>query len=359
MSELKWEHSTSEGFLSTWDSHASVYQGREWHAMFRAYGYKSWPMLCKAGSETVAYALVYAPTPYAYRGREGLRAKLNQALFPELAVINGPRVLNSSLQIEVHQSFAALLNEPPFSSLFRQRILARQLPVDHPAQGPIRAAFSDAGFTARTAFTFLLDLQRNPEKLWSGVHPKKRNRVNRARRDGIEVREALGLDGMRDYYAIRQQTWKRTRLPEVPFAHFETTLATLQESGAFKVYISSLDGVDLAGQMCFLSANWVQLNGVAVADANIQGRHPGNELLQWHVIEEMAKAGLKKLDYGGATPNTQDPKKKGIHAFKASWGGDLVEHYQFERQMPGWRSALFNLISGAKASGDEAGQSVL
>jgi lipid II:glycine glycyltransferase (peptidoglycan interpeptide bridge formation enzyme) len=358
--KLSWQLlGNNESLPTTSDKNASVYQGEEWEKMFQAYGHQTWPLVCKQDDEIVAYCLAFLPKPYSYPGFRGLRTEINQKLFPGLVINGGPRILKSDVAKEAHRELANLLKQHPYSGVFRQSIQARHLSTDNKNAIEIASELNAAGFESRIAHTFLLNLEKNPEELWSGVHPKKRNRVNRAKRDGIVVREAMGLEGMKNYYAIRQDTWRRNRLPEVPLAHFETTLSALQGTGAMKIYISSIEGVDLAGQICFLSSNLVQLNGVAVANANFEGRYPGNELLQWHVIEEMNKAGLRKLDYGGATPNTTDPKKKGIHSFKKSWGGDLVEHFNFERRLPGWRSSLFNLISSPKKSAEGDGASVL
>jgi hypothetical protein len=47
--------------------------------------------------------------------------------------------------------------------------------------------------------------------------------------------------------------------------------------------------------------------------------------------------GTEWLDYGGAEPNSEDPKMKGIYQFKAKWGGQLVAHDQCRLIVAGGR----------------------
>jgi lipid II:glycine glycyltransferase (peptidoglycan interpeptide bridge formation enzyme) len=46
--------------------------------------------------------------------------------------------------------------------------------------------------------------------------------------------------------------------------------------------------------------------------------------MQWHIIEQGHEAGWRRLDFGGAEPDSLDPKMQGIYQFKAKWGGELV-----------------------------------
>ena len=349
-SSITWKLAIKDEFPRNHEAHAIVYQAREWDELFRSYGHKTAPLICLRNRMCIGHALVFRPRPYKLSGLAGIRSRLNLAVFPELVVLNGPRAIDPESLLDVHRSFAKMLPGPTLGRPFRERVHARQLRVDHPNAGQISAFYREAGFEIGTAFTFQLNLEKTIEELWRGVHPKKRNRVNRARRDGLMVREVQGLEGMREYYNIRLQTWRRNGLTEVPFEHFEQNWNLLGNEGLLRTFISSVDGVDLAGQNCFFSSDLVQLSGVAVADANFEGKHPGNELLQWHIIEAMKEAGGRLLDYGGATPNAKDSKQKGIHSFKASWGGELVEHFEFERQNPGWRTRLYKSLS--KSNGE-------
>ena len=46
--------------------------------------------------------------------------------------------------------------------------------------------------------------------------------------------------------------------------------------------------------------------------------------MQWHIVKQGRAAGWHWLDFGGAEPNSPNPKMQGIFRFKAKWGGQLL-----------------------------------
>ena len=329
----------NEGFAlidrlpSTWSDEAYVWQGQEWLDLNKAYGRQVWAVGLSRQDKTLSYALLFTKHPYKLTG---IREWVSYLILKQLLVLNGPVVSESSTALDVHERFCELLGTKPFAQFYSQRVSPRFDYTENHLASEICKIYKRFGFFVEEDYTFLLSVNRALAELWSGVHPKRRNRVNRARRDGIEIEEVKDGSGVQRYWEMRKGNWQRNSLKPIPFDHFRQTWESLQPYGAIKIFISKLRNKDLAGQILFLSKRHIQLNGVVVSDFNIQEGLGGNDLLQWHVIEWAHQNNFYDIDYGGATPESQEPKELGIHRFKQSWGGDLVKYFSFTKKRANW-----------------------
>lgn len=320
---------------STWEPTSHIWQAQEWLELCRAYKRKIWLFGAFQGQELAAYALLFIPKPYASERFFSPRAWINYFLFKRLVVLNGPVVLNPTQTIESHKKFCQLLVSGKFRGVSQVRVAPSAQVVNGQMGKAVEAVYIRHGFALEESYTFLLTVNHPLEKLWSGVHPKRRNRINRAKRDGVQIEEVQDESGLRRYWEMRKENWTRNELKVIPFSHFSETWQALKTSGSMKLFISKVDGQDLAGQILFLSRQHIQLNGVTVSNYNIEHSLGGNDLLQWHVIEWANQNNFIDVDYGGATPESEDPKEKGIHRFKASFGGAVVRNDAFVRQHKG------------------------
>jgi lipid II:glycine glycyltransferase (peptidoglycan interpeptide bridge formation enzyme) len=65
-----------------------------------------------------------------------------------------------------------------------------------------------------------------------------------------------------------------------------------------------------------------------------------HRLIHWEAIKYAKAKGIKVFDWGGYyTGKKKDPQKEGINHFKRSFGGELVNHYNYEKYYS-WISKL-------------------
>jgi hypothetical protein len=190
--------------------------------------------------------------------------------------------------------------------------------------------FAESGFQSAPGTTLVVDLRKEEEALWQGVRKEGRNKVRKALKQGVEIKE-LGCDEtlFTQAHSIIRETAMRNNVASWPEEEMRQALRFHGSRGVFRAFIALHEGHPIAYQhVTFFNRN-AQLGGVAYSDYSRQARIYGNDLMQWHVLQAMHQQGVQWLDYGGADPDSEDPKVRGIYQFKAKWGGDLVRCNRF------------------------------
>lgn len=200
----------------------------------------------------------------------------------------------------------------------------------------IRKLYIDCDFQVATSSTLVVDLRKDEEELWRGVRKEARTKVRKARTQGVEIIE---LDGDEELlvqaHRILQETATRNRVACLTQAMMRQALQYHGSHGVLRAFIAFHEGKGVAYQNVTCFNRNAQLGGVAYSEYSRQERIYGNDLMQWHVMEAVRESGVEWLDYGGAAPDSQDPKVQGIYKFKAKWGGDLIRCDRFRLINPG------------------------
>lgn len=196
---------------------------------------------------------------------------------------------------------------------------------DSTEHGAICDAARDMGWTVVARSTLVVDLGKDLDSLWSNISKEARTKVRKARKQGIEIK---ALDGDEKYlslaYGVVVETAERNGVSPLAYADFLRSYHYHSQLGAERSYLSLHEGAPLSFQKVICFNGNALLGGVAYSDHSRNERLYGNDLMQWHIIEEGREAGWNRLDFGGAEPESDDLKMQGIYRFKAKWGGELV-----------------------------------
>ncbi|MBF0141127.1 MAG: peptidoglycan bridge formation glycyltransferase FemA/FemB family protein [Magnetococcales bacterium] len=162
--------------------------------------------------------------------------------------------------------------------------------------------------------TYEIDLRGDEAALWSGVHSSHRTKINRGKREGLQVCFSFDCD---PFISLMDQTYARGG-DDNPFSrdYLQLLLAT-SGSDMLLVGITSPRGLE-AGSIIPLDAErGYFLHGATRLDAP-----PGaSALLHWQTMLALKERGIPLYDLGGARRETQNPRLKGIFQFKERFGG--------------------------------------
>jgi hypothetical protein len=184
------------------------------------------------------------------------------------------------------------------------------------------------GFRREEFATLVIDLRQDLDVLWRNMDPKScRNPINRATREGIQVRPSQDF---RQFYELNRSFSQKKGLALDPMgvdamtAHGRLFLAEWKE----EVVGGQLYVADEKTMMWRLGAS-KRLDADRQQAAVIGA---GNRLMVWEAIKSAKAAGLEEFDMGGyyTGGNAEDPRH-GINLFKKSFGGQLVTHYNYRR----------------------------
>ena len=331
-----------------------VWQAQEYLNLFRTYKRCVWSVgLCDNDSKLLGYALMQEYTPDAMRvyWEKGhtIQTRVRAKIFKKLNVSHGPVVCKPESAALVHDAFCQYLLS------LNERKRYTEIDITPAYYDDVRQPFDiltriykSYGFEEERLHTFVVRSDQSLDTLRRRLDRGKKNKINRALRQGIEIDDANDHKDVKRYWLIRCDNWRRNRQAIVPLHHFIDTWDSLHTSGAFRIFISHCGGHDLAGQTLFLSKTDVELSGVAVSDYNITHSLCGNDALQWYIIQWAHENGFINVDYIGATPNDPDPKHRAIHHFKKSWGGDLIEYQKFVLKSNNIGTMLYNTVRKVK-----------
>jgi CelD/BcsL family acetyltransferase involved in cellulose biosynthesis len=195
---------------------------------------------------------------------------------------------------------------------------------------------------------YVLALPGEPGELRFGNsrnHGRIRWAVNRAEREGVSVRDARGLDDVRDWYALYLETMREVVVPPRPLRLFEAMWRELVPRGLMRLHLAERAGQVIAGSIV-LSLNRTAFYAFNGRRRRELGLRP-NDMLQWVAIHEAARAGADRYDLGEVVEGDT-----GLADFKRKWGAQEVRLHRYYHPPPGpepdggERGALARIGSG-------------
>jgi lipid II:glycine glycyltransferase (peptidoglycan interpeptide bridge formation enzyme) len=187
--------------------------------------------------------------------------------------------------------------------------------------GSIARAFRAAGWRPAPEIqprsTRIIDLDRPEDEIWNDIDRKWRQSITKAGRDETTVVPA-GPERLAEFHAIHVRSMERVGLPFRTEASYRDLWDAFAPSGhAELLFAVAPDGATLA---TILLVGWgptiVDLYGGMTDDG---ARRRANYLIKWAAIRRAREAGYTRYDLWGLPSPS-------VAAFKAGWGGSLVEY---------------------------------
>jgi len=160
-----------------------------------------------------------------------------------------------------------------------------------------------------------IELNENPDIVWNTLDGSTRTAVRKAKKEGLEVREAGELADFEAFLSIYQSTMRRRRAKEIRNpSSLASALNDLRVNGKVKLFVAADHSTIVAGAV-FCVHKQVVHAWIGGSDQDSWKRNP-NELVFWSAMEWACRAGLRTLDMGTASSNPND----GLTRFKHHLG---------------------------------------
>lgn len=171
--------------------------------------------------------------------------------------------------------------------------------------------------------TVQLDLTREEEALWMGLHPRHRSSIRRAMRQSLDVRVVSDKDEMRAAYLLMRDTQLRNDNAMISESRFFELVRSLPDNVVlFGVY----SGNELQGTAIYPysnhSASYLYGGSLArPADGALK-------FLHWEAMLYFRKRGVMVFDLQGMRIDPEKGSKyEGLRRFKERFGGEVVNGY--------------------------------
>jgi serine/alanine adding enzyme len=180
--------------------------------------------------------------------------------------------------------------------------------------------FLSSGFKYKKHLTILVDLKKEYEDLWRDIQPRKRTNINRAYKEGLNVKILESESEVAESYAICQEVYNKAKMPLVNKEFFINSFKILGSKNRLKMFGAYKDGV-MVGFMYILCYKKRTYEWYGGSKSKYYKFYP-NDLLPYEVIKWSKENGFSIFDWGGAgAPD----KTYGVRDYKMRFGGKLQE----------------------------------
>lgn len=171
--------------------------------------------------------------------------------------------------------------------------------------------------------TVILDLTKSEEELLSNMRRQTRYEVRRATKLGIVVESGNSTEYFKAFHQAQMATAARQHF--VP-PDLKTLLSERKAFGDnARIYIAKTaeDKAPIAYGLILIDGEEAEYYEAASTDLN--RKLPGAYALQWQVIKDLKKQGIKRYNlWGIAPPNQPHHRYAGVTTFKTGFGGEII-----------------------------------
>lgn len=253
------------------------------------------------------------------------------SLFRYIEIISEPNILETDL---LNKALKEIIKRfSPFKVLFYAITLSKMTN---------RTFFEMNKFNRIYDFgSSIVDLSLPEEQLFQNIHPKHRNSIKKAEKDGVVIFEDTTLIGIREFHKIAIETYKRSNKRGLDINYLIKHFNALKDSKNIRIFFAKKENVIQAGAIFLVSNNM----SIYWHGASINNPSSGStNLLHWEAIKIFKSAGLKFFDLGGLSLNTSDEKAQSISRFKIRFGGEVKMFYGGVKIINKFKNYLFEVI---------------
>lgn len=195
--------------------------------------------------------------------------------------------------------------------------------------------FKIDNFIVENFLTFVTNLNQDLDRIWKKIHNSTRRDINRAKKNGLYVKELTKFDELNSYLEIGR-IWAKTKGIELEISEkYKRLYWTNLQSGVEKVFLA-YDQEELVSTHRLGCFNKIAFSH-KVTNSYSKPTSLGGPLVTWHALEWAKNSGMQYYDFsGGKAP----PKEKSEQVqysrqwddllnYKRKWGGDEIPYYHF------------------------------
>ena len=251
-------------------------------------------------------------------------------------ISGGPLIPGDASGDDLHLTLQALANE----YVRRRKLVLRIVPPVEWALGEWACdeVFTSLGFRVASGIrpyrTIVVDLTEDEAAIRSRLHPKWRNCLASAEREGLTVRVSTDDEDLARFGQLHQELMARKGFNvDLDVDVYRRVHRMSVAADGFEVRLVERDGVPVAGHVSSaLGQSKVFLFGASTPEGN---RHKASYLLQWDALTAARSRGMKWYDLGGIDPD----ENEGVYRFKARMSGiDVTAPGPFELLPDGARA---------------------
>lgn len=198
--------------------------------------------------------------------------------------------------------------------------------------------------------TFLTQLQKSEDELWTLVESKQRNCVRKGEKSGVEFLVCKGEESLvylSDFQRLRQHTQQhaiKNHAKASMLLKSDNFFRSLFLNNNTILFVGKADNRVATVALMVQSGQTVYYYSGG-SDYELNKKYSCSAFTLWKSICYCNELGIKYFDMGGVpTQPTKDHPAYGVYAFKRSFGGEYIEFNGGKIIINKWKYKLLNLL---------------
>lgn len=169
--------------------------------------------------------------------------------------------------------------------------------------------------------TWILDLDVNEEILMKNMRQTTRNLIRRGEREGVEIKVSTDISAIDRLVELLNETAKRHKFTPFSKKYIQSEFDAFKDFDAVKVFEAYFEREMVSSAIIFFYGDVAVYRHSASSSKRIKCQP--TYFLQWNVIQEAKRRGLKHYNFWGIAPEGATKKHPfyGITVFKTGFGG--------------------------------------
>lgn len=166
-----------------------------------------------------------------------------------------------------------------------------------------------------------LKIDAGLENIFSAFHPKHRNLIRKAQKQGVDIVEEYDFELF--YEKLLKNTYSDNENKLTDKAFLRTFCNVTQKARLMRMFFAIYNGQYCAAAIVISYGNMAEYS----FGGNIKTNIGAGVLLQWHIIKELSQSGIQTYSLGQTAANYDASNEKfslGITRFKNRFGGENI-----------------------------------
>lgn len=185
--------------------------------------------------------------------------------------------------------------------------------------------------------TYYLDLQKNEDDLWKGLHSKHRNSVRKGKKNGVTIK--TGKQYVVLAHELITETFKRSKKDFMNLGGFKKLVSSLGKN--IEIFIAFDKNKNVQGCAVIPYSNYCAYysHGGSVYRP-VSG---AMNYMQWFMINYFKNKEVRYYDFVGARIDPpKGSKREGIQKFKKRFGPEFKQGYLWKYPLTPWKYYVFS-----------------
>ena len=167
----------------------------------------------------------------------------------------------------------------------------------------------------------VVDITKSEEEILSQMKQKGRYNLHLAEKKGVKI--SRGIDNLKAFYSLYQETVKREGISGRTLEYFQNMVDNFKNTDYLEIYIATYQNEPVAAALVtfYDGLSSYMYGGSSRSHKEVMAPY----LLHWKVMQDAKARGCSRYDLLGRSKPGEEGKWSGVTRFKEQLGGEAVE----------------------------------